>query len=125
MESNAVQPSTYQQGEAQTLRGVIGEFEQAGYTGHFGARERGVIRCFACQHEFSPKDASIETVRRLEGASDPDDMLAVVPVTCSECGTRGTLVLSYGPEASLEDSEVLAALPDADHPPTPDPADGI
>src|SRR4051812_239415 len=100
MDTNRVQPAKYQQGEAQTLRGVIDEFENAGYTGHFGARERGAIRCFACQHEFSPEDATIETVRRLEGASDPDDMLAVLPVTCPECGVRRTLVLSYGPEAS-------------------------
>ena len=42
----------------------------------------------------------------------PDDMLAVVPLTCPECATRGTLVLAYGPEAAVEDSEVLAALPE-------------
>ena len=97
----------------------------AGYTGQFGARSGGVIRCFSCQHEFSPVDATVETFRRLEGASDPDDMLAVLPVTCPECATRGTLVLSYGPEASIEDSEVLQALPDPEHPPTPDPMEGV
>jgi hypothetical protein len=77
------------------------------------------VRCFSCDTEFAPADAAVETLRRLEGASDPDDMLAVLPVTCPSCSVRGTLVLAYGPEASLEDSEVLAALPDPENPPDP------
>jgi hypothetical protein len=106
-------PSTYQQGEAQTLRGVLAEFEVLGYTGQFGARSGGELRCFACRQEFSPAEAEVDALRRLEGASDPDDMLAVLPVRCPRCATKGTLVLAYGPEAPIEDSEVLAALPDA------------
>lgn len=114
-----VEPSSYKQGEAQTLRGVIADFEQDGYTGQFGAWEGGRVRCFACDTEFPPAEAPVESLRRLEGASDPDDMLAVLPLSCPSCSTRGTLVLAYGPEASLEDSEVLAALPDAENPPAP------
>jgi hypothetical protein len=112
-----VEPSSYKQGEAQTLTGVLGEFERDGYTGQFAAREGGTMHCFACERDFAPADAEVETLRRLEGASDPDDMLAVLPVTCPGCSVRGTLVLAYGPEAALEDSEVLAALPDAKEPP--------
>jgi hypothetical protein len=115
-----IDPSGYEQGEAQTLRDVIADLEQSGNQGQFGAREGGVIRCFSCQEEFAPADATVATVRRLEGASDPDDMIAVLPLTCPRCGTDGTLVLAYGPEASLEDSEVLAALPSPEHPPDPD-----
>jgi hypothetical protein len=116
--SDQVDPSAYEQGEAETLSKVIDELEAEGYLGQFGARDGGVVRCFSCRHDFDPKDATVETVRRLEGASDPDDMIAVLPLTCPKCATKGTLVLAYGPEASLEDSEVLAALPEPDHPPT-------
>ena len=123
MSSDEIEATSYEQGEAQTLRGVIEEFERAGYIGQFGARTGGVVRCFTCQYDFGPADAEVETLRRLEGASDPDDMLAVLPLACPQCATRGTLVLAYGPEASIEDSEVLAALPDPDHP--PDPAHGV
>ena len=42
-------------------------------------------------------------LRRLEGASDPDDMLAVVAVECANCGLRGSLVLNYGPTATEDD----------------------
>jgi hypothetical protein len=119
MSSDPDEPSTERQRGSQTLGGVLGEFEAAGYTGQFGARPGGVILCFACQHESAPTDADPQRLRRLEGASDPDDMLAVVAVRCPRCATKGTLVLAYGPEAALEDSDVLAALPDVD---PPDPA---
>ena len=108
-----VDPDRYRQGEAPTLRGVLADFEREGFTGQLGARPGGVIRCFHCRHEFAPGDADTPTLRRLEGASDPADMLAVLALTCPTCGTKATLVLTYGPEAAIEDSEVLAALPDA------------
>ena len=47
---------------------------------------------------------------RLEGASDPADMSLVVPLDCPDCGARGVLVLRYGPEASMEEADVLAVL---------------
>jgi hypothetical protein len=115
----APRPSQYLQGEAQTLAGVLAELEEQGYTCQFAAQPGGRIRCIECGHEFAPSTATVETVRRLEGASDPDDMLAVLPVTCPECGARGTLVLGFGPEAPIEDSEILAALPPAEHAPRP------
>jgi hypothetical protein len=112
-------PSAYEQGEAQTLQGLLAEYEGQGFCAHFGAREGGRIHCFSCGVEFAPSDVDLHTIRRLEGASDPADMLAVVPIVCPRCGTSGTLVLGYGPDAALEDSEVLVALPAADHPPSP------
>jgi len=120
----ATDPTSYRQGEAQTLRGVLDEFEKSGSRGQFGAREGGVIRCFTCRNDFTPAEAPVQSLRRLEGASDPADMMAVLPLTCPRCGTKGTLVLTYGPEAPQEDSDVLAALPRADNPPDPDSVGG-
>ena len=37
-------------------------------------------------------------------------MLLVVGVTCPHCGTGGSLTLSYGPESTVEDAEVVLAL---------------
>lgn len=117
--AEAPEPGRYQQSEAQTLGAVLTEMERAGFREQFAARPGGRIHCFSCGHDFAPEGATVETVRRLEGASDPADMLAVLPVTCPSCAGRGTLVLGYGPESTLEDSEVLAALPAADRPPQP------
>jgi hypothetical protein len=119
--AEAPRPSQYVQGEAQTLTGVLRELEQHGYTSQFAAQPAGRIRCIECGREFEPDGTSVATVRRLEGASDPDDMLAVLPATCPKCGAKGTLVLGFGPEAPIEDSEILAALPPAEHAPHPDP----
>ena len=57
----------------------------------------------------------------MEGASDPDDMLALVAMTCPQCGARGTLVLAFGPMAPEADVDVLVRLED---PPPPDPDPG-
>jgi hypothetical protein len=62
---------------------------------------------------MAAKDMPVLELRRLEGASDPDDMLAVVAVECRNCGLRGSLVLNYGPTATEEDEAVLLGLGDA------------
>lgn len=58
---------------------------------------------------------------RVEGASDPDDMAAVVAVVCPRCSAKDALVLGYGPAASGADADVLLALPD----PPPPPDEGL
>ena len=112
------EPDEYLQGEAQTLRAVLARFESDGYVGQFAAREGGLVHCFTCGQDSAASGADPETIRRLEGASDPADMLAVMPITCPNCAARGTLVLNYGPESTSADSQLLSALPDVDHPPT-------
>jgi hypothetical protein len=52
----------------------------------------------------------LATLRRLEGASDPDDLVAVVGLVCPVCGARIAAVLHYGPTASAAEADVLAAL---------------
>jgi hypothetical protein len=54
----------------------------------------------------------LERLERLEGASDPDEMLAVCAVECPECQAHGTLVLTYGPETTFEDGRILPRLQD-------------
>ncbi|MCU1375219.1 MAG: endonuclease [Actinomycetia bacterium] len=67
--------------------------------------------------EATPADeVPVESLWRLEGASDPGDMAAVVAITCPHCDAKDVLVLRYGPEASAADSDVLLALPE---PPAP------
>lgn len=80
--------------DATTLLEVLRAFEERGFEGEFAVRDDGTI------------------------ASDPADMLAVAALVCANCGTRGTLVLNYGPLASAEDAAVLREL---DEPPPPSP----
>lgn len=97
-----------------TLVEVIRRLEAEGYTAQMAAGEGGVIRCFAC-HQDSPAEAvHLHVLRRTEGASDPDDMVAVAALTCPRCGARGTVALKFGPEATPEEHEALRRLDDVD-----------
>jgi hypothetical protein len=89
--------------------------DQHGFGGQFGARERARVLCFTCHQEFAADLLDADHARRVEGESDPSDMAIVVPVTCPHCGTAGTLSLQYGPMASVEESDVIAALPRIAH----------
>jgi hypothetical protein len=101
------------EGEDETILDVLAELEAIGFTGQFMPREGGDVECLTC-HRLSPADDTVfRHLRRLEGASDPDDMLAVVGLACPHCGAHGTAVLGYGPEASAVDTEVLELLEDA------------
>jgi hypothetical protein len=101
------------EGEDETILDVLGELEGLGFTGQFKPCEGGQVECLTC-HRLSPADETVfRQLRRLEGASDPDDMLAVVGLACPHCSAQGTAVLGYGPEAAAADTEVLQLLEDA------------
>jgi hypothetical protein len=108
-----------------TLYEVVSRYESDGWTGQFQARDDGVLRCLTCREEFPASIEHADEVARVEGVSDPDDMVAVVPLRCPHCGARGTFVAHYGPGAGAEESDVLVAfergLP-ADRSATPPPA---
>jgi hypothetical protein len=95
---------------AETLLDVLSGYNSRGWSGQFAAREGAVVECETCHESSAAADARVLELRRLEGASDPDDMLAVAAVECPHCGRRGSLVLNYGPTASPEDAAVLVAL---------------
>jgi hypothetical protein len=101
---------------AETLLDVLNALATEGYTGEFAAADvdaptqQGRIVCSSCRQVFAADAPEVGDLRRLEGASDPDDMLAVVALTCPNCATRGTLVLNYGPTATVEDSAALVGL---------------
>ena len=93
-----------------TLLDLITQLEAKGYTEQFAVTQEGKIRCAGCEAEFEPEELKADEFLRAEGASDPDDMVAVAAVTCPSCDKKGTIILKYGPEASAEDAHVLSAL---------------
>jgi hypothetical protein len=98
--------------DAETLLDVLARFTRSGWSSQFAARADGMIECESCHHCTVAADVPVLELRRLEGASNPDDMLAVVAVECPNCGLRGSLVLNYGPTATEEDAAVLLGLGD-------------
>ncbi len=90
---------------------ILQTFQADGYGIDLFAIEGGSIRCGACGTESPAAGYDVAELRRMEGASDPADMAAVVAAACPSCGAGGAMVLMYGPEAGPADSDVLAALP--------------
>lgn len=96
-----------------TVRNIAVELEELrakGFTGTFRVKPGARIVCDTCHHEHNAADLEIVDFRRVEGQSDPADMAAVVAAICHGCGDKGVVVLTYGPRASAEDADVLAAL---------------
>jgi hypothetical protein len=85
-------------GDNTTLVEVLQDFEDAGWTTPLELLDDGSVRCGNCQTVTPPRSVEIHSLRRLEGASDPDDMLAVLAVRCPTCGGRGVVVVNFGPE---------------------------
>lgn len=95
-----------------TLQHVLAELAEDGWRGDMDAQEGGTVRFRGCGHAVPAADLDVAVLRRMEGASDPADMLAVIAAPCPDCGARGVLVAHYGPTAGPGDADVLAALPD-------------
>lgn len=105
-----------------TLTVVIEGYRADGFDGDFFAEEGGHVRCGRCATVLDAGRLDMVSMRRLEGASDPADMMAVVATRCRSCGMQGTLVLGYGPMASPADNDVLLGLNDRRSEPGEPPA---
>jgi hypothetical protein len=104
--------------DATTLAEVVDGYVRDGFAEGFRAVPGALVTCLSCRSMLQAATLRPVSMRRLEGASDPADMLAVAALVCPVCEARGTLVLGFGPDATAEDSDVLPALLDAPHPRT-------
>lgn len=93
-----------------TVTAVLAELEGEGYRASFGARGGAQLVCSACRTEHPVAQFGIHVIRRFEGASDPDAEAILVAGVCPACGSLGTAVFGYGPEASEEDARAVSEL---------------
>jgi len=100
------------QGHEESMTEVVARYEKRGFTGQFSSRPDGMVHCHACGAEEPAEQVPMKALHRFEGASDPSDEAALAALECPNCGGWGTLVLSYGPEGTLEDQEVLGRFLD-------------
>lgn len=95
-----------------TVVAILDDLGELGYRGDMYVTDDGQVRCGACRSLFDPEDMQVDLIRRVEGASDPADMAAVLALVCEDCGARGTAIVRFGPEASAGDARVLRQLDD-------------
>ena len=99
-------------GGESTITEVLEGYAQGGFSSSFVVTDRGELECVECENVSPPARFSMSSLRRLEGASDPADMVAVVAITCPICGSRGTSILGFGPNATAQDAAVLEGFRD-------------
>jgi hypothetical protein len=96
---------------AETVTEVLRTFSEQGIDTQFvPGPARGALRCTNCASISSAAEYTVLEERRLEGASDPDDLVLVVAASCPVCRASGALVLGYGPEASEVDTDLVLGL---------------
>ncbi len=95
-----------------TLVAVLACFVKDGFTQDMFVTDEAMVRCGGCRQDIAPANLVLDRLRRIEGASDPADMAAVLGVTCSHCGARGNAIVRFGPEAGPQDDAVLLAIDD-------------
>lgn len=96
---------------ASTLTEVLREASDRGYDATFVTVGDGRVRCGHCNTEMPVSTVHVDDIHRLEGASDPADMMLVASLRCPSCDHGGTLTLGYGPNAEGDDIAVLRGLP--------------
>jgi hypothetical protein len=98
--------------DGSTLTEVLDAYTAGGFDAHFMVTDDARLECGACDAISDPASVTMSSLRRLEGESDPDDMMAVVALTCPACSAKGTVTLGFGPAASSQDADVSVALRD-------------
>jgi len=95
-----------------TITDVLEGYAQGGFSSSFVVTDDAQLECVECITVSSPDRFKMSSLRRLEGESDPSDMVAVVALTCPLCGARGTVILGFGPMATSQDADVLQGVRD-------------
>jgi hypothetical protein len=93
-----------------TLLEVLASLEEDGYRSQLAVTADGFVQCGSCGVRIDPHLLRAMQIRRLEGASDPDDMVAIVATTCPNCAREGTIVMGYGVNATGGEPAVARAL---------------
>lgn len=95
-----------------TITEVLEGYAQGGFDSSFVVTDDARLECVECATVSAGASVAMSSLRRLEGASDPADMVAIVAVTCPACAAKGTVILGFGPTATVQDADVLKELRD-------------
>lgn len=92
-----------------TLTDVLAAAKRTGFHADFMVDGERLL-CSACNTASDPANLAREWVHRLEGMSDPDELLTISALECPACRTKGLLVMPYGPAADQHEAEISRHL---------------
>lgn len=100
--------------EPETVTELLAHWGDEGITASFRpGSDPGSLLCPVCESTRAAHEFDVIVEQRLEGESDPDDMVLAVAARCPVCHISGSIVLGFGMEASEADSDIVADLPKA------------
>lgn len=92
---------------------ILAYYAQAGFDSDAFTAADGMLLCGSCSSLLAPDHIDVHSIRRLEGQSDPSDMVGVIAIVCPVCKAQATVVLKYGPEATPDENEIWQRTNDA------------
>ncbi len=95
-------------GEMETMTEATRRLDEAGYGGQFLIRG-DKVECHSCDCSVDASGLVVEETVRFEGMSDPGDESVLFAIT-ADCGHKGTLVATYGPDMSPEEIGIVSHL---------------
>lgn len=105
---------------ASELGAIIAAAEEQGFASEFEVPDEDddvaapdAVRCLSCDESAPAAEFVRAWSSRLEGASNPADMVHVSALTCPRCGAGGVFITPFGSTASIRQTAVLHALPPA------------
>lgn len=93
-----------------TVADFLADFAVRGYSATFRVRPGGQLECSRCHARMPADEVRVQSMRRVEGVSDPADMSAVAAMQCPRCDALGTAAFCFGPHCPPDDAEVLRHL---------------
>ena len=88
-----------------TLSEAVNDLQRRGYTDDLTAGGHCLV-CNTRGLSLDPAQFEIDEFHRFEGMSDPGDESVLFAVS-AECGHKGTLTATYGPEMSSEEANAV------------------
>ncbi len=92
-----------------TLSEAVEDLQSRGYTYEFNV-DQACLYCAKISERFLASDLLITSVYRFEGASDPDDNVALYAIE-SKSGHKGLLIDAYGAYADEHKTAFLKDIP--------------
>jgi hypothetical protein len=95
-------------GEMETMTEATKRLGEEGYGAQFLIRD-DKVECRSCDCSVGPDELTVDETVRFEGMSDPGDESVLFAIT-ADCGHKGTLIATYGPDMSSEEVEIVSHL---------------
>lgn len=93
-----------------SLFDIVERYRRRGLASPFAVRASGHVLCGGCRRENPAGLVRLLALDRPEHEVAPGERLAVAALQCTSCDARGTLPLTYGPCAAVEEDAVYHIL---------------